>query len=152
VRCSCEPVAIGPHGPIADDEALYRAAFSPHHLDKKGRLKPSVFPPSHIAKKGLSLVRTEKIETSTLANFCSSLAAMQKGREWCGGYEFRCSVLREITDQDGQRICVFDDPTKAGNGVPANDAHAIAVSHDGAMSDEDAMEIRAHIIENATQR
>lgn len=151
MRCSCEAEARGPHGPVADGEPLYRAAFSPNHLDKKGRLKPSVFPPSHIANKGLSLVRTQKVENSALAEFCHALSAMQDGRQWCGGFQFSCSILRKIRDEDGRLICVFDDPTKAENGVPANDAHAIAVSYDGAMSDEDAMEVRATIIENAEQ-
>jgi hypothetical protein len=151
MRCSCEAEARGPLGPVADEEPLYRAAFSPNHLDKKGRLKPSVFPPSHIANKGLSLLRTQKVEDSKLAEFCQALAAMQEGRKWCGGFQFSCSILRNVRDEDGRLICVFDDPTKAENGVPANDAHAIAVSHDGAMSDEDAMEVRATIIENAEQ-
>jgi hypothetical protein len=114
-------------------------------------LKPSVFPPTHIANKGLSLVRTQKIEDSALAEFCNALSAMQDGRQWCGGFRFSCSILREIRDEDGRLVCAFDDPTKAENGVPANDAHAIAVSHDGAMSDEDAMEVRATILENAEQ-
>lgn len=151
MRCSCEAEARGPYGPVADGEPLYRAAFSPKHLDKKGRLKPSVFPPSHITSKGLSLVRTQKVEDSALAEFCNALSAMQEGRQWCGGFQFSCSILRNIRDEDGRLICVFDDPTKAENGVPANDAHAIAVSHDGTMSDEDAMEVRATIVENAKQ-
>jgi len=151
MRCSCEAEARGPFGPVADEEPLYRAAFSPKHLDKKGRLKPSVFPPSHIANKGLSLVRTQKVENSTLAEFCHALSAMQEGRQWCGGFEFSCAILRSIRDEDGRLICVFDDPTKAEDGVPANDAHAIAISYDGSMSDEDAMEVRAAIIKNAEQ-
>lgn len=151
MRCSCEVEARGPHGPVADSEPLYRAAFSPKHIDKNGRLKPSVFPLSHIANKGLSLVRTQKVEDSSLAEFCNALSAMQEGRQWCGGFQFTCSILRTIRDEDGRLICIFDDPTEAKNGVPANDAHAIAVSHDGAMSDEEAMEVRATIIENAEQ-
>ena len=148
MRCSKEADAVGPYGPVEDGERLYRAAFSPQHFRKNGALKPSILPPSHIARSGLSLVRNDKLSDAELVEICSAIAEAHSDREWFGGFQFTCLCVREIRDEEGRLVCVLDDPAPEANGVPANDAHSIAISHDGDMSDEDAMEVRAHILEH----
>lgn len=147
-RCSCETEARGPHGPVNDNEILYRAVLSPQHFLADGRgLKPSLFSFADIKRKGVSLIRLEKIARQDLCIFCDALAAMKEEREWKGGLEFAASVVRALTDKGGRLMCLLDDPTEATDQLPRNDAHALAIASHSEVTDEDAKEIRNELLE-----
>lgn len=149
MRCSCETVSRNEHGTIQDEETLGRLVFSPQHISAKGLIKPGLFNLTDIKIKGLSLVRTGKISPIDLVSFASAVAGMLPGRSLLGYAEFLTSAARELVDDDGNRTaCVFDDPTNEDGPIPANPAHALLISSVDGIDDADAMEIRAHLLEN----
>lgn len=151
MRCSCEAVSRSKHGTIGNEETLGRLVFSPQHISAKGKIKPGLFNLTDIKIRGLSLVRTGKINPTDLAFFASAVAGMLPGRSLLGHAEFLASVARELVDDGGKRTtCVFDDPTAKDGSIPANPAHALLISAIDGIDDEDAMEIRAHLLQNYT--
>jgi len=152
-RCSCESEARGPHGPVSDNEGLYRAVLSPEHLLADGSgFKASLFSLSDIMRKGVSLIRREKIEDDDLATFCNALAGMKPSRKWAGGLEFSASVVRSLSDAGGRLMCLLDDPTEATSELPKNDAHALAIASHSEVTEEDVKEIRAAFIQNGQHK
>lgn len=105
---------------------------------------PSVFPLSHIKKIGLSLVRTERIDSSELCVFASAVARLRPDNSWHGLISFPARVARELQISGARSVCLWEDPTPVDGSVPANDAHASLVANQD-ISDADAMEIRARI-------
>ncbi|MCY4316922.1 MAG: hypothetical protein OXC66_12520 [Roseovarius sp.] len=74
--CSCENVAQGELGLIEPDELVARVVCNPRHIYKKdGSIKPGVFPPSHIAKTGLSLMRPEHLNEDELKMQADAIAS-----------------------------------------------------------------------------
>ena len=134
-------------------ETLDRIVRSPEHFIKgTTRLKPSIFPPSHISHKGLSLNRVDKLPVEDFCAFCDAVAKMKPDQEWKGGFQFAAEIIRSFKDADGNRtLCLFDDPVeeiKTPQGViPANDGHAIVIASDNNIPEEDVKEIRAHLLE-----
>ena len=142
--CRCEQFPIGPLGPIGDHETLVRLVHSPEHVRKNGDLKPSVFPPSHILKSGLSLVRVDMTNPLELADLGNANAAQKEGRSWAGYLAFEASLPRQIMINGDRAVCVWEDPVPARGGVPANDAHALLVAN-RELNEADALEIRSKL-------
>ncbi len=151
MRCTCEAVSRGEHGIIADEELLGRIIFSPQHINAKGAIKPGLFNLTDIKTRGLSLVRVNKIESGELKVFAEAVAGMIPNRSLQGYANFLTSVPRNLFDDEGgRRACVFDDPVEADGPIPENPAHALLISAINGISEADAMEIRAHLMENHT--
>jgi hypothetical protein len=150
LKCSCEAIARGPCGLIANSEAIARLIFSPDHIRTSDQsIKPGAFPLSHIREKGLSLVRPGELTKKGLTAFAKAVAAKMDNGKWHGQIEFVADLPRSLTDEEGIRtVCVFEDPTDEEDGIPANPAHALLVSASHPMTEEDAKEVRAALVQN----
>jgi hypothetical protein len=148
IKCSCEAIARGPCGLIADSEAISRLIFFPDHIRASDKsIKPGAFPLSHIREKGLSLVRPNKLIEEELEAFAKAVASQASNRKWYGQIEFVTDVPRSLVDESGNRsVCVFEDPTKQENNIPANPAHVLLVAASHSMTEEDAKEVRALLV------
>ena len=148
IKCSCESVARGPCGLIANSEVIARLIFFPDHIRTSDKsVKPGAFPLSHIREKGLSLVRPCKLSVVELERFAKAVASKMRDGEWYGQIQFAAILPRSLIDDDGNRsVCVFEDPTDEDNDVPQNPAHALLVSASHPMSEEDAKEVRAALV------
>ena len=127
--CSCETVGSGQLGPVADEERIVRVVLNPRHLTKKGELKPSLFPLSHL-KSGLSLMRADHLDQGSMqvhADHIGSTMESQtaKGVVLCLAHEIRADTHPE---HNGRSMCLIDDPIIASESEPENPAHALAVT------------------------
>ena len=127
--CSDENVLRGTWGPVGDDETLARIVKRPEHFDSKGQVKPGLFPRSHITKTGLSVTRMEKIQNIEFATYAHAVAEMKFGQKLAGVRKVLTSRIRQIRDENlGRAFCVIEDPEPAFDNVPANEAHAVAIT------------------------
>lgn len=140
--CSCEQIEVSKHGLVNDEETVARVILSPTHINKKtGEIKPSAFPLSHIASKGLSLIRSDRITEDDLYGHACTIAAGIAGNVPCGVMHSKAGSLRSIKDSNKKRaLCVFDDP------VETNDAHATSIRSDG-QDDPEVRGIRGQLLE-----
>jgi hypothetical protein len=153
-KCSCEAIARGPCGLITNDEVIARLVFSPDHIRASDKsVKPGAFPLSHIKEKGLSLVRPKQMSAKALKTFAKAVAGITEDREWYGQFEFVAGLPRSLTDDDGNRsVCVFEDPTEKDGRVPENPAHTLLISAIHPMTEADAKEVRAALVNNGVMR
>jgi len=145
--CSCETVALGELGLIEPGELVARVVCDPRHISKKdGTIKPGVFPPSHIAKKGLSLMRPKHLSKDELKMHADAIASHDEKDTAVGVIECEVGDIRALVATDGTRsICLFDDPVKDDPVVPDNPAHALLIAAKE-MTDEDIAEIRTRLL------
>lgn len=146
--CSCELESHGNLGSVKDAERLVRVVFNPNHIRKKcGGLKPGVFPLSHIAKSGLSLMRLEHLTPEELAQKSKDVADSAEGQGVAGVLVGKASRIRGMVDSDARRLmCVVDDPVINHPKIPDNIAHAISVSSIE-RSEDDIQELRADLLD-----
>jgi hypothetical protein len=139
-------VAHGVLGPVEPDEIVARVVCDPRHLTKNGSIKPGVFPPSHIAKKGLSLMRPGHLTAEGLKMHSDAVAAHDVRDTAVGVIECKASIIRALVDADGTRsVCLFDDPVIDEPALPDNLAHALLIVAKE-VPDEDVAEIRTRLL------
>lgn len=139
-RCSCELVSHGKLGPVGDNERLARVAMHPTHFNKKGQVRPGVFPISHLMHTGLSLTRVDKIDSAELVAVIGDIvrtAAAESADEVLVGL---AEAIRSLLDKEGERcLCVKDDPVLDQPDLRDNEAHAIVAR----SANQEEPEIRA---------
>jgi len=144
--CSCEAIAHGTLGLIEPSEMVARVVCDPRHLRKDGSIKPGVFPPLHIAKKGLSLMRPRHLTCDELKIHSNAVAAHDDRDTAVGVIECRASIIRALIETDGTRsVCLFDDPVIDDPVVPDNLAHALLIAAKE-VPEEDVTEIRTRLV------
>jgi hypothetical protein len=141
--CSCESVALSELGLIGPGEIVARILFNPQHIKADGTVKSGLWSPTDIRKKGVSLVRPEHLSPEALKAQADALAAnYHKPRTAEGVIECKAEKVRAIFDDQGERLlCLFDDPVKATEALPANPAHALAITA-REVSDADIPQIK----------
>jgi hypothetical protein len=127
-------------GVVTANERLARFAFHPIHLDKKGRLKPSIF--SHAETKGCSVQREGHAADDEIANFASTFLSSRDDRTWKGVLIASYQDLRDIraASDPGQLICVYDTAEQD------NPAHAEFGWSRTPLEEADPNEIRAGLM------
>jgi hypothetical protein len=145
--CSCETFAHGDLGLIEPEEPLARVVCDPRHISRKDRsIKPGVFPPSHIAEKGLSLMRPRHLSDAELKMHADAIASHDEKDIAVGVIEGEARAIRALVEADGNRsVCLFDDPVKDDPDIPDNPAHALLVAA-RQMPAEDIAEIRTRLL------
>jgi hypothetical protein len=138
LSCSCESVALSELGLIGLEEVVARILFNPQHIRGDGTVRPGLWSPTDIRKKGVSLVRPEHLSPEALKAQADALAAnYHKPRTAEGVIECKSEKIRAIFDGQGERLlCLFDDPVKATEALPANPAHAMAIAAREVSDDE----------------
>lgn len=128
-------------GPVDDGETLGRVVCNPRHI-KKGRVLPSLFPPSHIKAKQLSVNRLDRMSTDEAQSSADHVGASQGGTAvgYCKG---SCGEVRAIEVNGQQPVLVLDDPIHPEGGQPGNPAHAVVGCE---LSDEDISEVKVKLI------
>ena len=147
IYCSCEAVAHGELGIILPDELVARVVCGPRHIAKKDQsIKPGIFPPSHIATMGLSLMRTNYLSEEDLRKHADAIAAHDEKDSAVGVIECKVSLIRTLVEQDGLRsVCIFDDPVIGDPMVQDNPAHALLIAA-RELPLEDIAEIRDRLL------
>ena len=145
--CSCEDVALSEFGLIQPEELVVRVVCDPRHIKKSdGTIKPGVIPPSHVAKKGLSLMRLGHLSEDDLRRQADAVASHDPKDTAVGVIECEASRIRALTGKDGTRsVCLFDDPVKDDPVLPDNPAHALLIATKD-MLEEDIAEIRTRLV------
>ncbi|MEY9560520.1 hypothetical protein [Sinorhizobium fredii] len=130
VICPCENESHGDLGPVADEENVARVIVSPNHFRKgSNALKPSAFPLSHIATSGLSLLRTDCMDSDQAHQLSCAIAGQMQNQTAVGLAKLSTSALRGLRDdEDVRMLCVVDDPVAESESMPANPGHAFAIS------------------------
>ena len=143
--CACETVAHGELGLIESHEMVARVVCAPRHVRKDGAIKPGVFPPSHIAKKGLSLMRRNHLSDDELRMHAEAISSHDEKDTAVGFIECAAEPIRSLVQVDGTRsVCLCDDPVKDDPVVPDNPAHALLTAAQP-MPDENIIEIRRRL-------
>lgn len=145
--CSCEAVAHGELGVIEPNESVARVVCDPRHIMKSdGSVKPGVFPPSHIAKKGLSLMRPKHLTAGGLRMHADAIASHDPKDTAVGVIDCEANAIRSLIEADGTRsVCLFDDPVIDDPVLPDNPAHALLIAAKE-IADEDIAEIRTRLL------
>ena len=145
--CPCEAVAHGELGLIEPSESVARVVCNPRHISKKDEsIKPGVFPPSHIAKKGLSLMRLNHLSEDELKMHADAIASHDKKDTAVGVIKCDVKAIRNLVEADGTRsVCLFDDPVKDDPVVPDNPAHALLIAAKP-MSEKQVAKVREHLL------
>lgn len=136
---SCEKVARSTFGTVQNKERLGRIVLSKNHINKKtGEVKPSVFPPSHIGKTGLSLMRIDMMDEHELTHQADAVADKASIENVVAGVLVSfASELRKLQNDSAERLlCVVDDPTDE------NEAHSFAIKTVVVQDEADIKEIR----------
>ncbi|QCL96067.1 hypothetical protein [Agrobacterium tumefaciens] len=133
--CTCEEVAHGALGKVANDEKLARVIMSPTHFKKNGELKPGAFPLSHIRQSGLSLFRTDRMTKEDIVRIAGAIAPPNQTP-----HSLAIAVAADIRSielvEGEQALCVLDDPVLNSPPFPDNPAHAIAISSTDRTSED----------------
>ena len=145
--CSCEAVALGELGLIQPDELVARVVCDPRHIKKSdGTIKPGVIPPSHVAKKGLSLMRPKHLTADELKMHANAVASHDPKDTAVGVIDCEARKIRALVGEDGARsVCLFDDPVKDDPVLPDNPAHVLLITS-REMPAEDIAEIRTRLV------
>ena len=125
--------------PVRNIERLDRAVFNPIHIDKQGRLKPSLF--THAFAKGCSIQRGCLATTEELVAFFTKMLRDQVGWTWYGVVTASGEGIRAITvdDSKSRGMCLYDTALRE------NPAHAeIAMSSTPSLQ-FDEPELRKHL-------
>lgn len=127
--CSCEGVAKGELGPVESGERVARVVLDPRHFTKKGDLKPSLFPQSHV-KSGVSLMRADHLNAETMQFHADHIASKMPGEKAAGVVLCLAGTLREDVhpEHGGRSLCVLEDPVAKNDKEPANPAHALTLT------------------------
>lgn len=127
-------------GIINDSEELTRFIFSPMHVTKKGKVKPSLF--SHVDNKGCSIQRNSVAEDNEIIGFLKSFLSSDIRYQWLGVVTGNCEKVRKINidDNNNQLICVYD--TAEEN----NPAHGEMCQSNYLIEDADRLELRAELL------
>lgn len=146
--CSCEAVSHGDLGVIKDSEFVVRVVCQPRHINKKdGSIKPGVFPPTHIAKRGLSLMRRKHLNADELRCHADAVAAHDPRQNAVGVIACQARDIRSLKEDDGTRsVCLFDNPIVGDPTCCDNPAHALLIAA-RQMEDEDIERIRFHLLQ-----
>lgn len=144
--CSCELVSHGKLGRIEPVEMVSRVVCDPRHIRKSdGTLKPGIFPPSHIQRSGLSLLRTAHLSPEDLRRHADAVAGHDPKDRAVGTIDCPASKIRAIVDDEGFRwICLYDDPVKNDPKLPDNPAHATLIAS-REVGEDDVVEIRTRL-------
>lgn len=145
--CSCEAVARGEFGVVDPKETVARVVCDPRHIRKgDGSIRPGIFPPSHIATKGLSLMRPQHLTSDELKGHADAVAAHDERDTAVGVIECTAEAIRALTQEDGIRsVCLHDDPVVDDPVLPDNPAHALLLSA-RELPPEDIAEIRDNLL------
>lgn len=139
--CACEKFRMSKYSPcpVADSETLSRFVFSPLHVRKNGKLKPSIF--SHVHERGCSIQRDSVAETSEIATFIKKFLTKNTRYSWIGVLYGQCRAVRhvKINGVDDRAVCVYDT---AESGNPAHGELCQAYS----MDEADKVELRRKLL------
>jgi hypothetical protein len=140
--CMCEHHRMSKFSPgvVQQDELLARFVFSPIHIDKKGRIKPSLF--SHAENKGCSVQRDSVAETKELLTFVLDFLRKNPKCEWKSVAIGDCQMVRAIQLEGvpQRTVCVYDTAEKS------NRAHGEIGLTPLALEDANANEMRRHLM------
>ena len=146
--CSCEAVSQGDLGVIEDSEFVVRVVCQPRHISKiDGSIKPGVFPPTHIEKRGLSLMRSNYLTTDELRGHANAVAAYDTKQNAVGVIDCQACDIRSLKEDDGTRsVCLFDNPVVDDPTCCDNPAHALLIVA-RQMEDRDIIRIRFSLLQ-----
>jgi hypothetical protein len=144
--CSDEKKPRGKFGPVQGGEMLARIVKSPEHFNRTGQIKPGLFPKSHITKSGLSITRLEKIKDNDFKEYCNAVAEMKEGQKLAGIRKVLTSRIWQILNENRTRaFCVIEDPAPQIGELPANEAHAVAVTSLPVESDDEIIRLQTEL-------
>lgn len=108
--CNCEKYRMSQYssGVVDSNETLARFVFSPMHLDKKGKIKSSIF--SHVSNAGCSIQRDTIATSEELINFAKNFLDGDVNRSWEGVLLAKCSDVKEIKsgNANNRAVCIYD--------------------------------------------
>jgi len=135
-------------GLIQHDEPVARVVCDPRHILKNGGgIKPGIFPPSHIAKAGLSLLRRKHLSADEIKMHADAIASHNPKDKAVGVIDCEAGPIRALVEADGIRsVCLFDDPVKDDPRLPDNPAHASLIAA-REMPEEDINELRDRLLD-----
>lgn len=141
-------MAHGDLGLIAHDEPVARIVCDPRHIRKSdGALRPGVFPPSHIAKSGLSLLRPRHLTDDEVKMHADAIASHDPKDKAVGVIDCEAGPIRALVEADNIRsVCLFDDPVKNDPKLPDNPAHASLIAA-REMPEDDINEVRDRLLD-----
>lgn len=141
--CACEKYRMSEHSPhpVANSEILARFIFSPMHIDKKGKLKPSVF--SHVHSKGCSIQRDSVAKTDEMVAFVKQFLGSRHDFVWIGVLSGQCHNIRSIKvgETDNRSVCAYDTAN------PENTAHGELCQTQYVIEEADPGELRHDLFE-----
>gem|GEM_PF-537507 len=141
--CNCEKFRMSKHSPnvVGDDEVLARFVFSPIHVDKKGKIKPSIF--SHVFNVGCSIQRDSVAKSEELVNFAKTFLAGDEKRSWEGVLLAKCNELKNIkaNSVNSRAVCIYDSATAD------NPAHGEMSQSQYIIEEADIVELRHNLFE-----
>jgi len=139
-NCSCEQYRMSKHSPnvVGNNEALARFVFSPIHVDKKGRIKASIF--SHVFNVGCSIQRDDIAKPEELVNFAKEFLADDK-MTWEGVLLANCNDLKSIKANsiNSRAVCVYDTASAT------NPAHGEISQSQYIIEEADVVELRSEL-------
>lgn len=122
-----------------------------HILKNGGGIKPGIFPPSHIAKAGLSLLRRRHLTADEIKMHADAIASHNTKDKAVGIIDCEAGPIRALVEADGIRsVCLFDDPVKDDARLPDNPAHASLIAA-REMPEEDINELRDRLLDVFSQ-
>jgi len=139
--CICEKYRMSQFSPntVDNSENLARFIFSPIHVDRKGRIKPSIF--SQIFTTGCSIQRDGIATSNELIDFTQKFLSGDDNRLWKGVLIAKSETVRKIVNSlKNQAICVYDTAEMD------NPAHAeMMISYN--IAETDRAELTARLYE-----
>jgi hypothetical protein len=126
--------------PVAGKESIARFVFSPLHITKNGKIKPSLF--SHVDDQGCSVQRESIATDPEVSAFVRGFLEAASNREWLGVAFAFCRDIRLMPapDRDKKRaVCLYD------TAEPANPAHA-EICRARHFEDADPLELRRELL------
>lgn len=125
--CTCEDIAQSKFGVVNDNERLARVVVSPRHFKKDGSVDPGVIPISHIEKLGLSLMRLDHMDEAELTKQAEVVAGAVGNGNIVNGVLIANALTVRNSNNGEREFCVFDDPVRATDKQPENEAHAASL-------------------------
>jgi hypothetical protein len=140
--CACERVRVSRHSPgvVGNGESLSRFVFDPIHIDKKGRIKPTLF--SHVHNAGCSIQRESIASNVEIKNFVVQFLRGDIRRKWVGVVSGDCGDVRNIVIDGclGRIVCVLD------TGNRDNAAHAEMCKTRHSVEEADRLELHRKLL------
>jgi hypothetical protein len=137
--CACEKISMSKFSPgvIENSEELSRFVFSPVHVNKKGKVKPSLF--SHVNNRGCSIQRNSIAKDDEIVEFLKNFLSSDNRFGWLGVLTGDCGKVRKIDNNNNQLICVYDSAEET------NPAHGEMCQSNYIIEDADRLELRAEL-------